>query len=70
MISRVRVLKFRLEGGFEELTDDVAVEEETRLYVDGRLYAVFYHSPAQVKEMVIGYLLTEGVVSGVDDVLE
>lgn len=71
MIYEARVLRLSApEGSLEELRDAVAVEEETRLYVNGRLLAALRHSPAQVREMVVGYLLTEGVVGCVDEVLE
>jgi FdhD protein len=69
MLSEHEVLRFcQLKGDFYALKDIIAVEEITKLYIDGKLYAVFHHSPLQIKELVTGYLLTEGIISGIRDI--
>jgi FdhD protein len=71
MLSEREVLRFsQLKGDFYALKDVVVVEEITNLYIDGNLYAVFHHSPSQIKELVIGHLLTEGIISGIEDILK
>lgn len=69
MLSEREVLRFNhIKGDFNALKDVIVVEEVTSLYIDGNLYAVFHHLPSQMKELVIGHLLTEGIISGVRDI--
>ncbi|MEM2341903.1 MAG: formate dehydrogenase accessory sulfurtransferase FdhD [Candidatus Bathyarchaeia archaeon] len=71
MLIEHEVLRFdQLKGKFESLRDSIVIEEITRLHINGSLYAVFHHLPSQVKELVVGYLLTEGLIERVEDVLE
>jgi FdhD protein len=69
MLFEYEILRFnKLEGDFTILKDAIAIEEETNLYIDGKLYVTFHHSPSQIKELVIGFLLTEGIIDGLGDV--
>jgi FdhD protein len=52
----------------ESKKDEVAVEGRIELYVNDERYAVFSCSPSQIKEMVIGHLLTEGIISKVKEI--
>ena len=67
MLFEHEILRFN-RGDFIILKDAIAIEEETNLYVNGGLYATFHHSPSQVKELVIGFLLTEGIIDELEDV--
>jgi len=69
MLFEHEILRFnKLEGDFAILKDAIAIEEETNLYINGDLYATFHHSPSQIKELVIGFLLTEGIIDKLEDV--
>lgn len=71
MLIEREVLRFdQLKGNFESLRDAIAIEEIARLHINGGLYVVFHHLPSQVKELVVGYLLTEGLIDRVEDILE
>lgn len=71
MLIKHDVLIFdQFKGNFKSLRDNIAIEEITRLYINGDLYAVFHNLPSQVKELVVGYLLTEGLIKKVEDILE
>jgi FdhD protein len=69
MLFEYEILRFnKLEGDFTILKDAIAIEEETNLYINGDLYVTFHHSPSQIKELVIGFLLTEGIIEKLEDV--
>ncbi|MBS7606464.1 MAG: formate dehydrogenase accessory sulfurtransferase FdhD [Candidatus Bathyarchaeia archaeon] len=71
MLIEHGVLRFdQSKGNFESLRDVIAIEEVTRLYINDGLYAVFHHLPSQVKELIVGYLLTEGLIERIEDILE
>lgn len=49
--------------------DRLAVEEPMELRVDGRALAVTMRTPGHDVELVHGFLLTEGVIGSVDDIV-
>lgn len=51
----------------EDTLDDVAVEEPLEIRVEGRPLAVTLRTPGHDLELAAGFLLTEGVVDGPDD---
>ena len=62
----------RIERGAEGgLTDDVlAVEEPLEIRVGGRSIAVVMRTPGRDRELVAGFLVTEGLLKRRDDVLD
>lgn len=71
MLVNYEVLRFNgLRGGLEALKDVVAVEDMINLYINGKLYTVLHCTPSQIRELVIGRLLTDGIISKLDDILE
>lgn len=69
MLFEHEILRFnQIKGDFDILKDAIVIEEVTNLYINGDLYATFRHSPSQMRELVIGHLLTEGIIDGVEDV--
>src|SRR5689334_12816894 len=72
-MGRVTVRRpvLRLSGGGEHLRPDaLAAEEPLELRVDGRALAVTMRTPGHDVELAHGFLLSEGVVGGRDDVLD
>ena len=49
------------------LEDEVAEEEPLEIRVEGQTVAVTMRSPGQDEDLVTGFLWTEGVIDGVDD---
>ena len=57
-IARVRLDRDR----YEHVKDEIVVEDQTELYVNDVLYAVFSCSPHEIHELVVWHLLTDGVI--------
>jgi FdhD protein len=58
----------RWPGGAHE-RDDVAVEEPLEIRVEGEPLAVVLRSPGHDLDLAAGFLLTEGVIDGPDDLV-
>ena len=63
----------RLRGAWAEvrapgLSDEVAVEDPLEIRVDGRALAVTMRTPGHDFDLVHGFLATEGVITGPDDI--
>ncbi len=57
----------RLPSG-EERQDVVVVEEPLELRLSGRALAVTMRTPGHDEELAVGFLYTEGVIDGLDDI--
>lgn len=72
LTGRRSVTRLSLEGGTAErqqAIDSLAVEEPMELRVGGRSLAVTMRTPGSDIELAHGFLLTEGVITKVDDVV-
>jgi len=58
----------RHEEGWRESTQNLAEEVPVALVFDGTTQAVMMASPADLEDFLIGFALTEGVISGPDDI--
>ncbi|MEM2110504.1 MAG: formate dehydrogenase accessory sulfurtransferase FdhD [Candidatus Bathyarchaeia archaeon] len=64
------ILRVNLDKKSVESTkDEIIVESRTELYVDDECYAIFFSSPFQIKELIIGHLITEGIIEKLQDIL-
>lgn len=71
LLIEYEILKFnQITGDFEVLRDTVAIEDIVNLYINGSLYAIFHCLPSQIKELIIGHLLTGNIIESVNDILE
>lgn len=52
----------------EKVKDEVVVEDQIELYVNDNCYAIFSCSPYEIKELVVGYLLTEGTIRRTEEI--
>ena len=50
------------EGSVEKMKDEVIVESTIELHINDEHYAAFLFSPSDVKELVVGHLLSEGII--------
>jgi len=50
-------------GGLEETSDRVAVEEPLEIRLDGQCVAVLMRTPGHDRDLVAGFLVTEGMVT-------
>ncbi len=69
-MSTVHRIIRRLENdGDYDLRDTLAVEEPLEIVVDGAPYAVTMRMPGDDEHLVLGFLLTEGVIASAGDIL-
>ena len=68
-ITKCEVLRADLKRGCtRRFMDEIAVEVSLAVYIDGRKYSVLLASPMEIRELIIGYLMTEGVIRRIDEV--
>jgi FdhD protein len=61
----------RIKGAATEVLDDlIAVEEPLEIRVGGRSVAVVMRTPGRDRELAAGFLISEGLLRGRDDVLD
>ena len=56
------------KGSVEKMKDEVIVEGTIELYINNEHYAVFLFSPSDVKELVVGNLLSEGIIESLAEI--
>jgi FdhD protein len=67
--ARRVILKWQKGSAPEEQTDDLAAEEPLEIQVAQRPVAVTMRTPGHDAELAAGFLLTEGIIGGSEDVL-
>lgn len=67
---QVPLLRWSAAGGNSASADALAVEEPLEIRVGGRSVAVVMRTPGHDRELVAGFLLTEGVVRRADDIVD
>ncbi len=68
--GRWRVLRVPVSGTAEHRADLLAVEEPLEIRVDGEPLAVTMRTPGDDIDLAAGFLFTEGLLTGLDDVHE
>ena len=65
------VVKFDFYTGEKVLEPEMlAVEKPVQVYLNGDYFSTFFTSPEGEKELVIGHMLSEGLIKSVEDVRE
>ena len=59
-----RRIRKHTDGSFEDMEDLVALEKKVRISVNGKEIVGLYCTPHMVKELVVGLLMTEGIIRG------
>ena len=71
MLSEHNILRFdSAKHVFETLGDVVVVEDSVNLYINKKFYASFSCLPQKIREMVVGHLLTEGIIDKIDEIVK
>lgn len=50
--------------------DEIVVESQVSLYINGYHYSVMSITPLEIKELAIGHLRAEGIVNKMDEIIE
>jgi FdhD protein len=53
----------REDASFEEIEDYIALEKRLKISVNGKDFISLYCTPLMIKELVVGFLLTEGLIT-------
>lgn len=68
-VSRCRILRFRRDR-IETVEDFIAVEYPVEIYVNRRLLAVLHATPRDLEALAVGYLMTEGFIRNLKEVVD
>ncbi len=69
VVARRLIHQYSPQAG-ETREEPLVVESLLRLMVQGRLYQNMLYMPGQEKELALGFLLTSGVIEGLEEVAE
>jgi FdhD protein len=64
-VKQINTVKIKDET-CEDTSDCVVVEMPLKLYVNYELYTVLMCTPKETKELVVGYLFSEGIITSLD----
>lgn len=69
MVQQVEIVRINLDKQeVEKTTDYVAEENPIHMFVNNTYWATIQCSPMDLKEMVIGHLLSEGVLKSIEEI--
>ncbi len=68
MAARRRVRQLTTTGDVRWLTDELSTEEPLEIRVDGEPLSVTMRTPGADFDLAAGFLVTEGIISGVDEI--
>ncbi len=54
----------KIQDSPQELEDPVAIEKKLRLSINGKEVLKLYCSPTMIRELVAGFIMTEGIIEG------
>ena len=57
-------------GALAEKTDDLAAEEPLEIRIEGHSIAVLMRTPGNDRDLAAGFLVSEGIVQGANDIFE
>jgi len=54
----------------QSFMDEIVVESQLSLYINGRPYSVLSVTPFEIKELIVGHLMAEGIINKLDEIVE
>jgi len=54
----------------QSFPDEVVVESQVSLYINGHHYSVMSITPFEIRELAIGHLMAEGIINKMDEIIE
>lgn len=69
-ICEVKIKRIRGDGSSETLCDGVAADTAVCIFVNGEFYRTLIASPDMLRELVVGHLYTEGVITSPEMIAE
>lgn len=66
-IKRISIQKYK-QGEKHEVEDDVIVEHHLKIYLNNQYFVTLLCTPSHLRELVYGYLRSEGIISTAEDV--
>jgi len=60
----IRKILKKYGTSFEEIEDYIVIEKKVRVSVNGKEVISLYCTPSMIKELIIGFFLTEGIIKG------
>lgn len=60
----------KYKEGFREVEDEVVVEYTLAIYLNGRYFITLLCTPEHLEELIYGYLFSEGIICGKDEILD
>jgi len=68
---RHTVLKIDMRrNSVQSFMDEIVVESQVSLYINGHPYAMFSVTPFEIKELIVGHLMAEGIIDKLDEIVE
>jgi FdhD protein len=67
--SGIKIKRINLDGTTELKDDMVAMDEPVCIFVNDEPYRTLIASPQMLEELALGHLLTEGIISTLDEVI-
>jgi len=68
--SSKKIIKYSLEHGLEEIYDIVIKEEPINVFINNEHYVTLLSTPYMIKELVVGHLLSEGIINSFKEIDE
>ncbi|MEM2083668.1 MAG: formate dehydrogenase accessory sulfurtransferase FdhD [Nitrososphaerota archaeon] len=68
--SSKRIIKFSLEHGPKEFYDIIVKEEPINIFINNEHYVTLLSTPYMIKELVVGHLLSEGIINSFKEINE
>lgn len=62
--------RYRIDSGWKKLTDVVAREDPLEVRINGQSIAVMMRTPGHDDELAAGFLLTESIITGANEISE
>ncbi|HLV08966.1 MAG TPA: formate dehydrogenase accessory sulfurtransferase FdhD [Halanaerobiales bacterium] len=70
LTNKLEILRYHQDGTGEKIEDIVVVEKPLTIFVNGYEIATLLCTPADLKPLILGFLISEGFIKAVTDIVE